>query len=63
MRPVSWVVEVDVAADRRGDGVRIAFAGADDEISAPEGTFDDAKQRRGAAQGASRDPQSPRYGS
>ena len=37
-----WVVDVDVAADGCGDGREIAFVGADDEVAAPQGTFDDA---------------------
>jgi hypothetical protein len=36
------MVDVDAAADGRGDGREIAFIGADDEIAAPQGAFDDA---------------------
>jgi hypothetical protein len=31
------VVDVDIAADGRGDGGRVAFVGGDDEVAAPEG--------------------------
>src|ERR1700722_18445230 len=33
---------VNVAADGRGDGRQVAFVGADYEVAAPEGAFDDA---------------------
>src|SRR6476646_7570402 len=36
------MVDVDAAAVGRGDGREIAFIGADDEIAAPQGAFDDA---------------------
>ena len=36
------VVDVDAAADGCGDGREIAFVGADDEVVAAQGTFDDA---------------------
>jgi hypothetical protein len=39
---VLWVVNVDAVADSCGDGREIAFVRADDEIAAPQGTFDDA---------------------
>jgi hypothetical protein len=35
-------INVDVAADSRGNGGQVAFVGADDEVAAPEGTFDNA---------------------
>ena len=36
------MVDVDAAADGCGDGREIAFVGADDEVVAAQGTFDDA---------------------
>jgi hypothetical protein len=39
---VLWVVDVDAAADGGGDGRQIAFVGADDEVAAAQGAFDDA---------------------
>jgi len=40
--PVLWVVDVYPAADGCGDGYEIAFVGADDEVAAAQGAFDDA---------------------
>jgi hypothetical protein len=36
-----WVVHVDATADGRGDGGKVIFVGADNEVAAPEGAFDD----------------------
>ncbi len=38
---MSGPVDVDVAAGGRGDGGQVAFVGADDEVAAPQGAFDD----------------------
>jgi len=36
------VLDVDLTADGSGDGGQVAWVGADDEVAAPEGAFDDA---------------------
>ena len=43
------VVDVDVTADGRGDGGQVALVGADDEVAAPEGSFDDVAGARSTA--------------
>jgi hypothetical protein len=36
------VININVTADSRGKDGQVAFVGADDQITAPEGTFDHA---------------------